>query len=281
MSISPCVVVGIDGSRSAVDAAVWAVEEAVSRDTPLRLVYAIDPADNGSDHEDAARALATAEIAIRQAFTAVQASEQPVRIELEVVQDKPIHALVAASQSAAMVCIGAVGITHAGQGVGSTAAAVAKAAHCPVAIVRSAASTSRVGILVEFDGTPNSSAVLQIGVDEARLRDVKRCVTMTWQSRLSNMYDATAVGDRNHLAHAQPDRRITRWHRRYPELEIQTIATDTNTLDYLSTHRDSVQLVIVGAERSGGIGELADPPGLAVLADADCSLLTCDRRQRL
>ena len=36
---SPAVVVGIDGSRSAVGAALWAVDEAVSRDIPLRLVY--------------------------------------------------------------------------------------------------------------------------------------------------------------------------------------------------------------------------------------------------
>ena len=40
------VVVGIDGSRAAVDAALWAVDEAVSRDIPLRLVYAIDSIDN-------------------------------------------------------------------------------------------------------------------------------------------------------------------------------------------------------------------------------------------
>ena len=39
----PAVVVGIDGSRPGIDAALWAVDEAVSRDIPLRLVYAIDP----------------------------------------------------------------------------------------------------------------------------------------------------------------------------------------------------------------------------------------------
>ena len=44
-SPSPSVVVGIDGSRSAVNAALWAVDEAVGRDIPLRLIYAIDPAD--------------------------------------------------------------------------------------------------------------------------------------------------------------------------------------------------------------------------------------------
>ena len=43
-SPSRSVVVGIDGSHSAIDAALWAADEAVSRDVPLRLVYAIDPA---------------------------------------------------------------------------------------------------------------------------------------------------------------------------------------------------------------------------------------------
>ena len=62
----PSVVVGIDGSRSALDAALWAADEAVSRDIQLRLVYAIDP-DNptGTDPQDNARELAAAEIAVR------------------------------------------------------------------------------------------------------------------------------------------------------------------------------------------------------------------------
>ena len=36
----------LDGSRAALDAALGAVDEAVSRDIPLRLVYAIDSTDN-------------------------------------------------------------------------------------------------------------------------------------------------------------------------------------------------------------------------------------------
>ena len=49
-SSSPAVVVGIDGSRTAVDAALWAVDEVVSRDIPLRLVYTIDPnSTSGTD----------------------------------------------------------------------------------------------------------------------------------------------------------------------------------------------------------------------------------------
>lgn len=37
------VVVGIDGSSSALAAALWSVDEALGADVPLRLVYAIDP----------------------------------------------------------------------------------------------------------------------------------------------------------------------------------------------------------------------------------------------
>ena len=48
---SPAVVVGIDGSRTAIDAALWAVDEAVSRDIPLRLVYAIGPPGYAPLHE--------------------------------------------------------------------------------------------------------------------------------------------------------------------------------------------------------------------------------------
>jgi nucleotide-binding universal stress UspA family protein len=84
---SPSVVVGIDGSRAALDAALWAVDEAVSRDIPLRLVYAIDSTDNSdTDTEGAARKLATAELAVRYAYTAVESTDKPVKIEVEILQ---------------------------------------------------------------------------------------------------------------------------------------------------------------------------------------------------
>ena len=110
---STAVVVGIDGSRDAVDAALWAVDEAVSRDIPLRLVYAIDPDNNsGEDPQDIARDLATAEMAVRYAYTAVESTDKPVKIEVEILQARPTRALLEASRSAAMACVGAMGLRH-------------------------------------------------------------------------------------------------------------------------------------------------------------------------
>lgn len=54
---SPAVVVGVDGSPAASSAAVWAVDEASSRDLPLKLVYVIHPfdADAAADAEAVAQ----------------------------------------------------------------------------------------------------------------------------------------------------------------------------------------------------------------------------------
>ena len=42
-------IVGIDGSKAALRAALWAVDEAVSRDTPLRLVHVAPASGHGLD----------------------------------------------------------------------------------------------------------------------------------------------------------------------------------------------------------------------------------------
>jgi nucleotide-binding universal stress UspA family protein len=143
------VAVGIDGSRAAIGAVLWAVDEAVSRDVPLRLVYAIDPTDNAdAAARDEAHVLSTAELAVRYAFTAVESTEKPVKIEVEILQVRPT--LLDASRSAAMICVGSQGPRHATQGrIGSTAAALAGSAHCSVAIIRGYDPNRRPGRLVQ------------------------------------------------------------------------------------------------------------------------------------
>ena len=80
------VVVGIDGSRNAVDAALWAIEEANSRDVPLRLVAAAATGERGE-----------ADMAVRAAAAAVGASGRSVRIETHVADGAPVPTLLAAS----------------------------------------------------------------------------------------------------------------------------------------------------------------------------------------
>src|SRR5262245_50455304 len=109
-AVPPAVVVGIDGSKAAVSAALWAVDEAVSRDTPLRLHYAIEPDDSKQARPYlAARRLAIAENAVRYALMAVEAfsdqKDKLVKIEVEITQERPAASLIRASASAAMICV--------------------------------------------------------------------------------------------------------------------------------------------------------------------------------
>ena len=282
----PCVVVGIDGSRTAVGAALWAVDEAVSRDIPLRLVYAIEPSDQARvDPHSAAHDLATAEIAVRYAFTAVEATEKPVKIEVEILQGRsPKRALLEASQSAAMICVGSMGFKHATQGrIGSTAAAVANSAHCPVAIIRGfdPQPTQPGWVVAEVDGSAWSSGVLQRGLDEARLRHAPLRVLTSWKSRFTDIHDSRAVPDGNRLAKAELERRLAVWRRRYPGLDIRPVVVHGTTLNYLARNAKSIQLVVVGRERAHGVGDIVGPLGHAALHNTDCSLLVCESQNTL
>ena len=275
-SPSPAVVVGIDGSRPAVDAALWAVDEAVHRDIPLRLVYAIDPSVSGSDPDRAARALAEAEVAVRQAFTAVESTEKPVKIEVEILQDTPTRALRSASRRAAMLCVGSRGFKDPSQDtIGSTAAALASSAHCPVAVIRNhdPLRAQRQWVVAEIDESAASDSILRCALDEAQLRNAPLRVLTTWQSRFSDVRDGHAVAEGNRLAKAHLDRRLGQWKKRYPDLDVRATAVNGSTVGFLAKNTSRIQLLVVGHEQPN---TLLEPPGYPALHDAQCSVLICE-----
>ena len=281
----PAVVVGIDGSRSAVDAALWAVDEAVSRDIPLRLVSAIDPSDHpNADPDDAARELATAEIAVRRAYTAVESTDKPVKIEIEILQKNPTRALIESSRCAALLCVGSIGLKHSSQGrIGSTAAALAAAAHCPVAVVHGFDShrAHEGWVVAELDEVSTLDGVLLCALEEARLRGLPLRVLTTWQSRYTDIHANNAVADGNRLARARLDRRLDQWRNRYPDLDVEAVAVHGSTLNYFAKEAGSIKLLVIGHERAHGIRELVGPPGYPTLHQAGCSVLVCGPRNVL
>lgn len=277
---SPSVVVGIDGSRAAIDAALWAADDAVARDIPLRLIYAIDPERAaGSDNEGAARELAAAKLAVHHALMAVESTGKPVKIEVEIVQDRPVHALRSASARAAMLCVGSMGLVHSTQGrIGSTAAALAKSAHCPVAVVqeRKHISGEPGWVVAEIDESPSSDATLLHAIAQAQQRGASLRVLAVWQSRYTDAHDNHAVSTGNRLATRRSDRRLSECRRLQPDLEVRGGVVHGSILDYVAKHAESIQLLVTAHDRAGGITELIGPKGFATLRNAGCSVLVCD-----
>jgi nucleotide-binding universal stress UspA family protein len=269
--VSPAVVVGVDGSKAAMRAALWAVDEAVDRRVPLCLLYTLGPRT--------ATRRADAEIAVHTVSAAVEASGKPVKIEIDITEGPPVGTLVRASRSAAMVCVGAVGLSHFQTGrVGSTAAAVAVSAHCPVAIIRGGTHPSEPHgrwIVAEIDEAPDVAMVLGAAVDEARLRNAPLRVLACRQAPSS---DQRAIADGDCRIHARLTRRLAPWRRRYPSLRIEPIVVHGNILDYLAKNAADVQSLVVGGRDPNHMQEVVGPAGNAALGDSDCAVIVVNHQ---
>ncbi len=258
----PAVVVGVDGSLAAQQAALWAVDEAAGRELPLHLLAAYDgPASSSRAAE-----------AIRLASDAVAAAGRPVPLTSELVIGEPAAVLRAASASAVMICVGATGLDRADHPVGSTVDALAASAHCPLAVVRGPVRRSPPGwVVAELDETSDSAAVLQYAVEEARLRACPLRVLGTWQT------GGSTVAEDDRLVRAQLDRRLATWRHRYPDLDVQPVAVSGSGLRYLAAHGPDIALIVIGARNVIAVNELLGPAGRTALTDSSLLILDSQR----
>ncbi|BCO34936.1 universal stress protein UspA [Mycobacterium heckeshornense] len=281
------VVVGIDGSASAQFAAVWAADEAASRDIPLRLVYAV--ALENTDRPESTREFADARLALRRAVAAVESTGKPVKVETEIAQARPIVALLNSSRSAAMTCVGSARLEqHARSPIGSIGSALIAAARCPVAVVykRAHSTPPRRGlILAVVEGpavgsTTLGSAVLEMALQEAQLRNGPLRVLTVWPPHRADAYDLGGAAFENWAAQAQIDSVLSRWRRSHPQLDLQSAETHgslPNYLEFLARNATPIQLVVVDPRQPNVTGSLLAASGRALLDAAACSVLSCGR----
>ncbi|KAA1244622.1 universal stress protein [Mycobacterium simiae] len=245
---SKSVVVGVNGSQAAVNAATWAVDEATSRLLPLRLVYVIPrPADGSTQTSE--WELQRAEQALVAADGAVQGQGHPVEVETAVLSGDPGQVLINESQDAAMICVGTARRGRAADGLlGPTAAALVTSARCPVAIIRT-----------NPDGSPTKLGVIAVVLtDDAGNDEVVR--------------QAMEEGRRRHATVRQIDRRLNSWVRRYPDVPVQIVAAGTGGKD-AESHSSAIDLAVVGEADADQLPRLATPNCHPILGYPDCSVL--------
>ena len=131
------IVVGVDGSDAAINAAKWAVAEATSRDIPLRLIHAV--LQRRQTNPPVMRVWISSTAKRRCAPPPPRSMPWASKSRLKPIlcMDRLKSVLIDESRRAAMICIGPVGIGQVARTViGSTADSVARNAHCPVAVIR-------------------------------------------------------------------------------------------------------------------------------------------------
>ncbi|HUH69432.1 MAG TPA: universal stress protein [Mycobacterium sp.] len=247
---SKWVIVGIDGGGAAIEAAKWAAEEAVSRDVPLRLVYVNPVARKAEPDSGVLQRLEFAESALQRAQAEVQALGKAVDVDTAILRGRPDEVLIEESLDAALIVVGSMGTgrTPTTQ-IGPVAAAVARAAHCSVAIVRprTGVETMDTGwIAAVLNDEPDNDAVIHRAMQEARLREAPVLLV---------------------------DRREDSWIRRYPDVHVQVAAARPGATRTFENLCERLDLVVTGGAEADRLTRLVTPNCHPLLGNANCSVL--------
>ena len=259
------IVVGIDGSKQAVRAAIWASDEALSRDTPLRLLHVVDGKSTDLDRD-----YAYAEHVLHKAWVAVEKTGKQVKLESEVREGDPLTELVDVSRKAEMICVGAKGaITSGKHKPGAIAAALGQSAFCPVAIVRRRHAhrplPAGLWVIAALDESLASHAVLQTALDEALLRKAPILALTPWGTADAGDDDGGLRAKlRRYLDDAQDDN---------ADVQVCALPMPDTMANLLEQSATIDQLVIVGPTNPELAAEVVGPKARTILRDTNCSLL--------
>ncbi|MCV7151340.1 universal stress protein [Mycolicibacterium pyrenivorans] len=257
------VVAGIDGSDTAVQAARWAADEAISRSVPLRLVFVTKATHPSADDYD--RDVHHGNASLHAARDAMDAEGLTVEVDTAILTGPPGAALIGESRDAAMVCVGSVGIgRHARAILGSAATELAEKAHCPVAIIRPRDDDGSDGetswIVVAVNDAPDNESVVEHALAEARLRKAP----------------VLALGEGQRTRDSL-DRDVEKMKEHHPEVHIYPVADQAGVAHFLRHNDERIQLTVIGGSQADQLADIVGPFGHAVFRHGRSSVLIVRR----
>lgn len=182
------IIVGYDGSSPSAEAVLWAANEAVVRNVPLRMVacYDVPAVGDAMSGFPAAEVYAIAVDDIQASLNEMRdvavAKYPQIRLECIASPGPPSVALLNGVTAADLVVMGAS--SHHGKAafwLGSTPRSVIHHSPCPVVIVRGAVSRGRPDrVVVGIDGSEPSESAVRWAADEAGRHQVELLVVHGW-----------------------------------------------------------------------------------------------------
>ena len=293
MTSSPArpIVVGIDGSLSALDAVRWGANEAARRDRPLRLVTAIDFSSTvafGGGFGPPQDYFDQMEIAGRDWLLAAEKAALLIQPDLSVVRclcsgTTSVKALLDESEQAQLMVLGSRGLGgFAGLLAGSTAVELVARGRSPVVVVRGAQPAGEVPttgpVVVGVDGSPASDAATALAFEEASMRGVELLAVHTWaEFDADNGYASRLEIDWEVAEKTETERltvRLAGWDEKYPDVTVRRLVTRDRPVRCLLEHSADAQLLVVGSRGHGEFsGMLLGSTSRALIYHAPCPLL--------
>lgn len=245
------VIVGVDGSPASESAALWAAQEAASRNLELRLIYVVNvvlahpmPAETYRvEVEHAKSALA----AIRRRVVPLVPG---VRVKTDFYEGNPAGVLVAESRFASMICLGTNGIGRFGKAfLGSTAETVANDAACSVALIRAADTPNTAGLQTQFVVAPVSVYADNSWIIRAAVRRARH-----------DHRPVLALGIKDDDLSATPrdvlDEMVAGWRGEYPDVTWYPVSTNAGLPHFLRDHPELSVMIVLSSAAKQNISSL-------------------------
>lgn len=283
------VVVGVDGSESALHAVRWAAHEAARRRTSLRLVHVCHLVPVRHPRQFAPPVdyrLAVLDQG-RHWLTEAEEAARHVTPNLPVAADLrdgiAADLLIEESRSAQLVVLGSRGLGgFSALLVGSVAIALSAHGHCPVVVVRSGAADQQAHeegpVVVGVDGTELSDDAVAFAFEAAAARGVPLVAVHAWADAEVAAAWAALPGtiDRDYLqARAEQvlTARIAPWQVKFPDVAVREVVVRDRPEHALLRHAAGAALVVVGSRGRGaliglGLGSVSQ----GMLHHAECPI---------
>lgn len=246
------IVVGVDESASARDAAAWAADVASVRGAPLHLVHVV-PGGTGDSPITVSPSWLTE---LRAAAARAGAQSEGT----EIVPGNAVDVLAARAADARMLVLGSYGSgAWSGMLAGSVALGLIERVRCPVVIVRGSAPQippPRGGpVIVGVDGTPFGQAALGFAAELARSLGSGLTAVHTWTDvaadRAGGLHriadDEAALTEQ---ATARLDAALARVTAACPELPVERVVVGDTPLRALMNAAAGARLIVVGHRSS-------------------------------
>jgi nucleotide-binding universal stress UspA family protein len=259
------VVVGVDGSSSALAAVAWAARSCARHSVPLRLVHAYTlPTRGYPEVISSARELRSAmydqgRMWLSQAVAVARAEAPDVPVEHDLRMEHPTPVLIAESARAREVVVGSHGLGgFTGALVGSTAVALSAHGECPVVVVRwpkKQAQHHDGPVVVGVDLSPGSDPALSFGFEEAAAAGVPLVAAMAHVDEQSSLLNT----------------RMSGWLEKYPDVAVEQVVVGERPIPLLLELGERAGLLVVGSRGRGGFtGMLLGSTSQALIYHAPC-----------
>lgn len=235
----PAVLVGVDGTETALHAVEWAAAEARLRHAPLRIVHVAPTAARVDGHRRATDLLA-------RAYTVAHRRAPDVGASTELLLGDPMTTLTGVSAGAGLLVVGIIGERIGRIVLGSMTLDLCDAAPCPVTIVRDDTRPVTAPAVVGVEDVAADAAAIALAFADAHRH----------RSTLIVLHALRAPAAARNRAAGVLTLALAPWSERYPALDVEVRVVPGPPADELMRAGFAARMVVVGSRGRGAAARL-------------------------